>query len=218
MAVIVKNLHVRRGTLSLPGAAVPFWGFSTSSGRAPTLPGPLIEAEVRDILYITIRNREISYPVSLIFPGQRDIRVRRPRSEWTRVSPDYVNGILVSLTDQLELGSDARLRYMFTASRPGVFLYESGSMPEIENQMGLYGVLLVRPRGFDIPGHPAYRTAYGPRTGSGFDLEKILVLGELDSQLHSSVSLGAGYNILEYSPDFWLLNGRSYPDTLKNDG
>ncbi|MGE5542921.1 MAG: multicopper oxidase domain-containing protein, partial [Bacillota bacterium] len=177
-----------------------------------------IEAEVRDILYITIRNREIPHPVSLIFPGQRDVRVRRSRSEWTRVSPDHSGGVLVSLTNQLQPGSDARLRYLFIASRPGLFLYESGSMPEIENQMGLHGVLLVRPRGFDIPGHPAYRTAYGPGTGSGFDVEKILVLGEIDSQLHSSVSQGAGYDILKYSPDFWILNGRAYPDTLNDDG
>ena len=35
--------------------------------------------------------------------------------------------------------------YSFVADHPGTFLYESGTDPDIQVRMGLFGALIVRP-------------------------------------------------------------------------
>lgn len=196
---------------------MPFWGFATSFAGAPRLPGPVIEATVRDTVIVVLRNCSILIPASLIFPGQHNVRAMRPGSGWRRAAPQYSGGEMISLTDFLGPDSTGRIRYRFTATRPGVHLYESGTNPENQVQMGLYGVLIVRPMGHDIPYTPNYRTAYGAGTGSRFDVEHLLVLGEVDSQMHAALGQGGGYDTLRFAPDYWMINGRCYPDTIKAD-
>ena len=82
--------------------------------------------------------------------------------------------------------------------------------------MGLYGVLIVRPAAYDRA-NPATWTAYGPGTGSDYDVEQVLVLGEVDSRLHVQVAAGLPYDMLEFAPDWWTLNGRAFPHTLQPD-
>jgi FtsP/CotA-like multicopper oxidase with cupredoxin domain len=48
-------------------------------------------------------------------------------------------------------------------------------------------------------------------------VEKILILGELDRGLHTALDQGSGYNMLNYQPDCWIINGRCCPDTVQND-
>lgn len=64
---------------------------------------------------------------------------------------------------------------------------------------------------------PDYRTAYGAGTRSRFDVEKTLVLADIDMLMHEALASGEAYNILDYSPDYWVMNGRSYPDTVRGD-
>lgn len=226
MATVTKYLWARTGSLSLPGKTVSFWGFASSFLSDPQMPGPLIEATEGDILVIRLLNsflndRSIGEPVSIIFPGQENVSVRSwPFGEPRAVQPQYSEGKIVSLTDYMDITdyySLEGLEYQFTATRPGIFLYESGTTPEKQVQMGMYGVLLIRPRGFNIPGHPNYMTAYGEGTRSDYDVEKVLVLGEVDSVMHQNVSPGIYYDMLQFKPDFWVINGRCFPDTLKAD-
>ncbi len=37
------------------------------------------------------------------------------------------------------------MTYTFTAAEPGTYIYESGTDPAKQVQMGLYGALVVRP-------------------------------------------------------------------------
>lgn len=220
MALAFRSLWAKTGTISLPGSAgtvqVPFWGFSGSEQDSPIFPGPILEVREGDIITVTLRS-EIPFPTSLVFPGQRGVLVRRAAGVWKRVSPEYAGGIMTSFTDSLS-AEEAWVRYLFRAARPGVFLYESGTRPDYQVQMGLYGVIIVRPRGFAVPGNPGYRTAYGPCTASRFDVEKVLVLGEVHKAMHESLARGLGFNMMEFAPDAWVINGRSYPDTVKPDG
>ncbi|MFZ5591629.1 MAG: multicopper oxidase domain-containing protein [Bacillota bacterium] len=217
MAVIIKNLWAKAGTLSLPGQNVPFWGYAPAANRPPQLPGPVIVATVGDTLRIRLRNN-LSEPTSIIFPGLENVMVRRLPSGTTRPArPQYEDGLIISLTNFLEPGTNVVMEYSFRATRPGVFLYESGTHPEKQIQMGLYGIIIVRPVGHSSSGHPNYHTAYGSGTGSRYDVEKVLALGEIDSQMHKAVVPEEYYNMLTFKPDYWLMNGRSYPDTLRSD-
>ena len=86
--------------------------------------------------------------------------------------------------------------YTFTASQAGTFLYEAGLTPNGAKQvaMGLHGALVVLPA--------ALPTTYTS--------EKVLVLSEIDPALNNAP---ASFNMLDYAPKYWLINGESHPDT-----
>lgn len=223
MAWIIRFLWVKAGSMVLPGKTVQLWGFSTFDG-IPQVPGPTIQAQVGDVIDINLFNsvlntEPIGEPVSIIFPGQKNVMVRQgPRGNFRPVQPQYQDGKLISLADYVPPGPGMHvLTYRFRADKPGIYLYESGTNSEKQIQMGMYGVILVRPAGYNRPFHPNFRTAYGAGTGSKYDVEKVLVLGEFDSVMHESVVPGEYYNVLTFRPDYWAINGRCYPDTLKDN-
>lgn len=156
MAFVFRSLWAKTGAISLPGPTgtvqVPFWGFSGSEQDNPIFPGPVLEVREGDIITVTLRS-EIPFPTSLIFPGQAGVLVRRETGVWKRVSPEYAGGLMTSFTDSLA-AEEAWVRYLFRAARPGVFLYESGTRPDCQVQMGLYGVIIVRPRDLPSPETP----------------------------------------------------------------
>ncbi|MHB1392402.1 MAG: multicopper oxidase domain-containing protein [Clostridia bacterium] len=202
---IIKDLWAKSGTIYMPNVIpVPFWGYAESASIEPQLPGPVIEATVGDTLQINLHNM-LNEPVSIIFPGQN-------------VVPTPVKDIddrFVSYTAHAPNNGDV-VSYSYTADKPGIFLYESGSSPERQIQMGMYGIIIVRPAGFDVV-NASTRTAYGINTGSEFDIEKVLVFGEIDSVLHSKIVNPQPDDMYVFRPDYWTINGRSYPHTIAAD-
>lgn len=217
MALVTKNLWAKAGSLSLPGRTAPFWGFAGSAGAVPQIPGPLIQTTALDTLRIRLANN-LGEPASIIFPGQENVMARKlPGGTLRPVRPQYSDGKMISLTDYLDANTSDRIEYRFSTSKPGIYLYESGTNPEKQIQMGLYGVILVRPPGYNIPGHPNYKTAYGAGTDSRYNVEKIIIAGEIDSTMHDNVFPNVYYDMLKFKPHYWMINGRSFPDTLNND-
>ncbi len=94
--------------------------------------------------------------------------------------------------------------YTFTASNPGTYLYEAGTNATKQVPMGLYGALIVRPA---TPGQ-AYDG--GPGAASAYDQEAVLVLSEIDPALNADP---ANFNMFDYAPKYWLINGKAYPNT-----
>lgn len=211
------------GTISLAEKTMPFWGFSEDKIK-PQIPGPVIKAKVQDTIEITLFNdylnrNSIREPISIIFPGQENVEVK----EWpfggnySPVQPQYQDDELISYANFIEpniYNYPDGLLYRFEATKPGMFIYESGTNSEKQIQMGAYGVILVKPKGYNIRLHPNYRTAYGVNTRTEYDKEKILVLGELDSIMHEDVSPNTYYDMSKYNPDYWVINGRVFPDTV----
>jgi FtsP/CotA-like multicopper oxidase with cupredoxin domain len=109
----------------------------------------------------------------------------------------------VMIPDLTGVATGGSKTYTFTASNPGTFLYEAGLLPNAQHQvaMGLYGALIVESA---TPGQ-AYGTA-----DSAFDAEVALVLSEIDP----SISVNpAGFDMRNYHPKYFLINGKAYPDT-----
>ncbi len=50
------------------------------------------------------------------------------------------------------------------------------------------------------------------------DEEFVLVLSEIDPMLHMAVEQGLPYNMNNYRPRYWMINGRSFPDTVAPNG
>jgi len=89
-------------------------------------------------------------------------------------------------------------------------------------QMGMYGALVVYNAGDAA-------AVGGPGTGSGnlwgwkYDKDVVLLLSEIDTRQHVSeqtgfVGGGAVFNPVNYKPQYWLINGLSFPNTIHAAG
>lgn len=223
MSTVGRIFLVAAGSLYLAGRNFPFWGFTDLFNGKPQNPGPLIQSTVGDQLIIWLMRNfiiPVGEPISIIFPGQEKVTARKiPWGPFVYepVQPQYSAGKMISYTNYLDEIQDILIEYSFTATQPGIYLYESGTSPEKQIQMGLYGVIVVYPVGYNLPGHPNYKTAYGTGTNSSHDIEKILVLSEIDSIMHKNVLPNVYYDMLRFKPDHWVINGRSFPDTISGD-
>jgi hypothetical protein len=109
------------------------------------------------------------------------------------------------MPDLVGVASGDTVTYTFTVTNPGTFLYEAGLTPNGTRQvaMGLYGGLIVR----SVTPTQAYDD---PATS--FHDEALLVLSEIDPLFNLDPY---GFVMTEYTPRYWLINGKSYPETAE---
>lgn len=209
------TLNTRSGYISLPdGNVVYMWGFST--GAQPFQhPSPVLCVNQGDTVTIVLNN-SLNVDVSLIFPGQENVMANGVLSQ-----PVFQGSDLVSLAP-VAAANGGSVTYSFAANRAGTFLYESGTDPAKQVNMGLFGALVVRPATtlatVDPYGEPvAY--AYDDLGSAYFPTnEYLLIISEIDPELHMAVEAGYNYNMNNYTPRYWLYNGRSFPDTIYDNG
>ncbi|WP_297528290.1 multicopper oxidase domain-containing protein [Thiohalobacter sp.] len=94
--------------------------------------------------------------------------------------------------------------YSFTAPAAGSYFYTDDLNGEIGKAMGLSGPLVVMP----TDGSSTLYTG-----GPAFDRQYTLVLNELDDRLNAAVAAGGSYDMANYEPNYYFVNGLSYPDT-----
>ena len=136
---VTCNLWAKTGTLALPGTSgVPIWGYSSTAGGAPSVPGPVLIVNQGDTVTVNLSNT-LPRSTAILFGGQA------MRPDQTGVAPG---------------GSGS---YTFVAGQPGTFLYEAGLIPGTQYQpaMGLHGVLVVRPTGAPTRAYADPSTAFG---------------------------------------------------------
>ena len=99
--------------------------------------------------------------------------------------------------------------YSFKAPAAGSYMYFDNFNGETSRAMGLSGPLVVMPEG-------GSKTLYGD--GPAFDRQYTLVLNELDDRLNAAVyNNGQPYDMADYEPNYFFVNGLSYPETAKDD-
>jgi FtsP/CotA-like multicopper oxidase with cupredoxin domain len=211
------TLTTRTGYISLPDGNVVFmWGFS--AGDQPFQhPSPVLCVNEGDTVTIVLNNT-LNQDVSIIFPGQENVLANGAPTQ-----PVFNEaGELVSLAPVAAAGGS--VTYSFVANRPGTFIYESGAEPSKQVNMGLFGALIVRPAAVGLPATDAFTgkpiayayndadSAYEPST------EYLIIMSEIDPMLHVAVEQGYLYNMNNYTPRYWLYNGRSFPDTIAPNG
>ncbi len=215
------------GYISMPdGNSVYMWSYAYNN-QAFQYPGPVLCVTEGETVNITLVNH-LTVATSLQFPSIEGVT-----ADGNPAAPQFDgSGTLVSLTNEVDSGGS--VSYSFTASSPGSFLYESGSDPELQVQMGLFGMIVVRP--VQPAGGGAQAWAYDHVTPAdvlaGQDAEQVLepgsiynrnneyvlMLSELDPDLHVSVEQGRVSNSDEvtapYAARYFLINGRAFPDTI----
>jgi hypothetical protein len=227
------------------GNNIYMWGYANGNGSFQ-YPGPVLCVNEGDNVTVTVKNT-LPVPTSLVFPGMTRVRA---------------NGILETLqtsTNSLVPAAAAgnttpkSITYTFIAANPGTYLYESGTDPEVQVQMGLVGALVVRPKlnpdditdpnscaslkaAGNLPSNTWYQphealvyndcsSAYNPKT------EFMHLLTELDPHMHAAIEkatcadvapgtvpacipTAATYDLTKYTPRYFMINGRSFPDDI----
>ncbi len=237
----------------VPNENVLLWGYAqctdaTFSTCGPVqVPGPVLVASEGDTLDVSLQNglaapaalpSMISEPTSLIIPGQpanltpvwvsvtATGGVSGVASTGQRAGGDGASRVR-SFTAETAIG--AVTHYTFSGLRPGTYLYQSGTHPAVQLQMGLYGALKVYPAATPaVPGAalPARGQAYGDPS-TAFDSDVTLVFSEIDPELHYSIASGRygtappalpaptlpgqRTSTVSYRPKFFLINGQPSP-------
>jgi len=196
------SLTARDGYVSTPdGNSIYMWSYGRSGGSFQ-LPGPVLcvtsGTHVRIILHNTL-----SEPTSLVFPGQSGVLADGKPAQ-PQLTP---TGSMTSLVQAAD-ATDGSVTYEFTAGSPGTYLYESGTEVAKQVQMGLYGALVVRPAGHPDQANDRADSRFSP------DHEYLFLLSEVDPDLHLAVERGDPVDVEHSTARYFMINGRSMPDTL----
>jgi hypothetical protein len=200
----------------------------------PTLPqGPRLTV-VGDVLQIMLTNG-LPEPTSIVIPGQE-----MPDSQANNDGPTWNNGSTGARTNPTQrvrsFGREAnanggKQRYRWNSSnnanntydtkftRSGTYIYHSGTHPQKQVYMGLYGAVTK-----DSAVGEAY-PAVGSSSAVAYDEEVVLFYSEIDPVLNASVACAPNavpcpdgiepYSTsINYHAQWFLINGEPYADTM----
>ncbi|GAA3721008.1 hypothetical protein GCM10022399_41740 [Terrabacter ginsenosidimutans] len=199
------SLTARTGYVSTPdGNSIYMWGYGMSSGRFQ-LPGPVLCVTSGQPVTVILHN-ELPEATSILFPGQRGVKANGNPAQPQFDGPG-VTGSMTSMV-QPAAADGGSVTYTFTAGSPGTYLYSSGTDVTKQQQMGLYGALVVRPAGAAGQVNDRADSAFSPQH------EYVFLLSEIDPEVHLAVERSQPVDWSAYNARYYLINGRSMPDTL----
>jgi FtsP/CotA-like multicopper oxidase with cupredoxin domain len=139
-------LTAKTGTISTAdGNSIFMWGFADgNNGNKFQHPGPVLCVQQGDTVTITLKNT-LPQTTSIVFPGVEGVRANGKDAE---PAFNATTNVLSSLTNEAGANGGS-VTYSFIAGKPGTYLYESGTDPGLQVQMGLFGVIIVRPTPVD---------------------------------------------------------------------
>lgn len=198
------NLDSKAGHIILgDGNTMYMWGYSVS-GQAFQHPGPVLCVNQGDTVTVVLHNT-LAEDVSIIFPGQENVQANGAPAQ-----PQFSGTALTSMTN-VAAANGGSVTYSFVASNPGTFLYESGTNPEKQVRMGLFGALIVRPT---MGANFAYNRADSQFTPGE---EFLVLLSDIDPYQHQAAEQGTPFDMSTYHPHYWLINGRTFPDSIADN-
>jgi FtsP/CotA-like multicopper oxidase with cupredoxin domain len=194
------KLLANTGYIDTPdGNSVFMWSYANNeapdSGHFQS-PGPVLCVTQGETVVVELTNN-LPEPSSIVFPGQ-DAHVT-------------ATGGTPGLLTTEAAATNGTVSYSFTAGSPGTYLYESGSDIAKQVEMGLYGALIIRPSA-------GASFAYGASTPFDPAREYLLLLNEIDPDLHHAVETGGTYDYNALHDRYFAINGREFPDTIQDNG
>ncbi|MBN1817902.1 MAG: multicopper oxidase domain-containing protein [Sedimentisphaerales bacterium] len=192
------NLSAKQGYILTPdGGAYYMWGYANGDGLMQ-YPGPTLEFNQGETVTIHLTN-QLDVPVSMVFPGQLNVTAG--------------GGTAGVLTNEAA-PAGGMVSYTFTATHAGTYHYHSGTNPELQIEMGLFGAIIVRP-----DNQPAEETWAYNHVDSQYDYEYLFLMSEMDPTIHEKAECGMWDQIdmNEYWPVLWFINGRCAPDVMLPD-
>jgi FtsP/CotA-like multicopper oxidase with cupredoxin domain len=257
------NLVATDGYNSEPdGNSIYDWSYGVM-GKGFQLPGPILCVNTGEVVDITLTN-QLPVATSIQLPGFTNVTYN-DGSQSGPVGPVFdPNGVLISLVPQVAPGFS--ITYRFKANNAGTYVYQSGTDPQLQVQMGLFGAIIVRPSGISVTADDVLNIPYYDGTelqhtnadagmtadeasalaanakcaypsldnptkcdplaiyDGSVDGENILILSEIDPAIHTFIeqamtsgdlaSLNWNSYPTGYEAHYFMINGRSMPDTL----
>ena len=202
-----------------PGEYVKFWVFApegqgmTSIARVPS---PTIRVETGDRVRIILKNTHY-FPHTIHPHGT--------------IHPNAMDGV-PDIT-QAAVNPGESFSYEFTAKNPGTFFYHCHVQPDVHVHMGLAGMLIIEPnRPNNLFTHLVLGAGRMPDLSKatveeGYAREFSLVYMDIDARLNRIPAayrdpreiekrMHREYDSTQRQPNIFLLNGRSFPFTLRD--
>jgi hypothetical protein len=191
------NLVAKKGHVQTPdGNSLLMWSYANgATGGAFQEPGPVLCANEGETIRVNLTNN-LTVSTSIVFPGQEQVTATGGSS-----------GLITT-----EAGAGGAVSYSFTAGSPGTYLYESGTDVSLQVEMGLYGALIIRPSAGANFAYDHASTRFDPAH------EFLLLLSDIDPDLHHAVETGAPYDFTTKHDRYYMINGRDFPDTVQDNG
>lgn len=228
------------------GNSIFMWGYAPGGPGADAqgrdayarfqYPGPVLCVNQGQTVTITLHNMLLE-DTSLIFPGQDNVLADGQPSQPVLGAGGALTSLAQTAAATTALGQEGGTQtYKFVAGEPGTYLYQSGTNAGVQVQMGLVGVIIVRPTGagfgysYDPANSPEGQVAYAyNRADSVYNPahEHLELLSEIDPFMHQAYETyvangGTGayppFDMQNYVPRYFLINGRTFPDTLADNG
>ena len=109
--------------------------------------------------------------------------------------------------------------YFYRPHDAGTYMYHCHFEDTEHVQMGMQGIIYVRPaQNGDTSLYPSGQYVYNDGDGStGYDRHYTLLFNEVDTRPHDNLENVQEFIWSDYKPNYWIINGRSYPDTVKGN-
>lgn len=201
-----------------------------------TIPSPMIWGEVGDNIYITLINLGMKHRPTLM-----DFHTVHMHGAHVATQLDGFPESSFGVPMWMEtnpLTPPPIATYYFHPENPGTLMYHCHVEASEHVQMGMYGALVIYPSmdslaengitkcknsghwklngttQHHIPKTATNRNFAYNNIHSYFDKEYVMLLSDIDSVWHESVRENKPFNAVDFKPNFWLVNGRAFPDTL----
>ncbi|HKC31873.1 MAG TPA: multicopper oxidase domain-containing protein [Xanthobacteraceae bacterium] len=201
-----------------PGQYVTFWVFAplgSPMGSPARLPSPTIRVEEGDVVYVTLHNTHY-LPHTIHFHG---------------MAQDNAMDGVPDMT-QRAVAPGRQFTYRFVAKTPGTYWYHCHVQDHIHPLMGLAGMIIVEPNRPNnhfahlIPGAGRIEPM-AKATAEQVQGEYSLVYMDIDDRLNRIPAaysdpreierrMHRDYDSTQRKPNIFLLNGRSYPFTVRD--
>ncbi|MDH5777329.1 MAG: multicopper oxidase domain-containing protein [Gammaproteobacteria bacterium] len=152
--------------------SLPVWGYTDVAGGAGRVPGPIIEmVEGQTVTVEVINNHNRNH----------NFVVQGMSSDTTAIAPG------------------SRRTYTLNANRSGVFMYSDTLSNGVNQALGLFGAVIVRP---SAGSNRAWSNA------PSADHQRLWVITDMDVPRWNNVAVGGGnVNTGSYRPNYFLMNG-----------
>ena len=224
------NLTASADYISQPdGQMIYSWGYGCSTGYAPTfapfagtcplmqLPGPTMIVTEGTPITVTLTNGlpPAAGNTSIVFPG------------FQVTTSGGVSGLLTK-----EAAPGNPVTYTFTPRKPGTYAYYSGTQPDLQIAMGLFGAVIVLPsappttcKSNNTGKSYSLAVAAYDHPASCYDREYLFQFSEIDLRINQQVLTqvqacptapcpAMSVATEPYQPQYFLVNGRPMPDDM----
>ncbi len=233
----VFNLTAGAAYITQPdGQSIYSWGYGCALGSSPTfapafkdascptmqMPGPTLIVNEGDQVTVNLTNNLPAGAgnTSILFQGYAVTAAAAAGQSGACAQASA--GLLTT-----EAATGCTVTYTFTASAPGTHSYYSGTRPDLQVEMGLFGALIVLPTQTvscaNGKGPFSLAASAYDNPNTCFDREYLFQFSELSLKVHQQVEAQILANpnspllkiaIEPYHPEYFLVNGRSMPDDM----